>query len=346
MRNKLNNQFRTVSLVLKNYEIEPIKVTKLQKGLINLTFKIETGSKAYILQRLNPVFGQATTLLVSDVAEACLKSGLNSFKIVKSKSRKLIERIDNYDWRLLTHLDGSSIDKFDSPLLVGEAASLLANFHIAVRKSDFPRLNKSVPPKKDYAILLKEALAKRRQHRSWSKVCSVAAELSEFSKSISRLPEREFRLIHGDPKVSNFLFDLKDQRAVAILDFDTFGWGDVTRELGDAFRSWCNPFGEDHGEGQFELDFFRSGLQGYLSISEELINVKERESIVNATLFLFSELSYRFLLDALEETYFAWDPDRFSSASEHNLIRASGQLATGLSLLRQRREADLVARMV
>ena len=38
------------------------------------------------------------------------------------------------------------------------------------------------------------------------------------------------------------------------------------------------------------------------------------------------ELAARFLADALNESYFAWDPERFSSAADHQLARASNQL--------------------
>jgi hypothetical protein len=37
------------------------------------------------------------------------------------------------------------------------------------------------------------------------------------------------------------------------------------------------------------------------------------------------ELAARFLADALQESYFGWNRERFSSAGEHNLVRARGQ---------------------
>ena len=38
------------------------------------------------------------------------------------------------------------------------------------------------------------------------------------------------------------------------------------------------------------------------------------------------ELSCRFALDALDESYFGWNP-RFGGRGEHNLLRARGQAA-------------------
>ncbi len=39
------------------------------------------------------------------------------------------------------------------------------------------------------------------------------------------------------------------------------------------------------------------------------------------------ELGARFCADALNESYFGWNPARFASRSEHNQVRAAGQLA-------------------
>ena len=53
------------------------------------------------------------------------------------------------------------------------------------------------------------------------------------------------------------------------------------------------------------------------------------------TLYVYFELSARFLLDVLEERYFGWDSTRFSSSAEHNLIRAKGQFNAGQDLIKQ-----------
>ncbi len=60
----------------------------------------------------------------------------------------------------------------------------------------------------------------------------------------------------------------------------------------------------------------------------------ERESLALGLERIALELAARFATDALEERYFAWDPARFASRGEHDLLRARGQL----SLYRQARE--------
>jgi hypothetical protein len=39
------------------------------------------------------------------------------------------------------------------------------------------------------------------------------------------------------------------------------------------------------------------------------------------------ELAGRFASDALDESYFGWNSQRYSGRGEHNLVRARGQLA-------------------
>jgi hypothetical protein len=57
------------------------------------------------------------------------------------------------------------------------------------------------------------------------------------------------------------------------------------------------------------------------------------------------ELASRFCRDALEDRYFGWDPERFASRAEHNLVRAAGQLelATRVLAARSRLEAAVQA---
>ena len=49
------------------------------------------------------------------------------------------------------------------------------------------------------------------------------------------------------------------------------------------------------------------------------------------------ELAVRFAADALRESYFGWDAERFESCGHHNLVRARGQL----DVARQARAASV-----
>ena len=70
------------------------------------------------------------------------------------------------------------------------------------------------------------------------------------------------------------------------------------------------------------------------------IEPEERSTVVSATQTIMLELAARFCTDALAEVYFAWNPAKFASHSEHNRIRAEGQLAIYRSLTDQADEAE------
>jgi hypothetical protein len=54
------------------------------------------------------------------------------------------------------------------------------------------------------------------------------------------------------------------------------------------------------------------------------------------------ELAARFTTDALNESYFGWNPDVFADRSIHNQVRAAGQLELHKSLLDQQDDAQAI----
>ena len=154
------------------------------------------------------------------------------------------------------------------------------------------------------------------------------------------------RLVHGDPKINNILFDLVSDKALCLIDLDTLGRMPLPLELGDAFRSWCNPRGEDDQGSAFSLELFRGAIEGYAAGAAGWIAPAEYKAIVPATLTIYVELAARFCADALNESYFGWDAGRYPSRSAHNQLRASSQLAAARSLLDVRGAAEEVVRSV
>lgn len=51
-----------------------------------------------------------------------------------------------------------------------------------------------------------------------------------------------------------------------------------------------------------------------------------RALIPQAFRLLAIELAMRFLKDYFEDSYFGWNAEKFVSRSEHNLVRARGQM--------------------
>ena len=139
----------------------------------------------------------------------------------------------------------------------------------------------------------------------------------ETAKTQGKLP---IRLMHGDPKVNNVMFDVITQKAVSIVDLDTVKPGLVHYDIGDCLRSGGNPAGEEtrHWETvHFDLDISREILQGYFSVAKYFFTHHDYEFLFDAIRLIAFELGLRFFTDYLAgNVYFK------VKYPEHNLARA------------------------
>ena len=129
-------------------------------------------------------------------------------------------------------------------------------------------------------------------------------------------------LIHGDPKLSNFLFDIKYKDVVSLIDLDTVSSGYLVTDLADCIRSICNMAGEDPSDIEnvyFDINCCKYFLKGYFSIP----NQKGDYSFGLIPEFIYLiivELIIRFLKDFLNSNrYFK------VKYQTHNLYRAEVQ---------------------
>jgi len=136
-------------------------------------------------------------------------------------------------------------------------------------------------------------------------------------------PPAVTRIMHGDPKLNNILFDAVSGRAVSIIDLDTVKPGLIQFDLGDCIRSCCNTGGEmpeTIHTVKFEPEICRAILRGYLSAMSEVLQQRDIELIYDAICLLPFELGLRFFSDHLRgNRYFK------VSAPDDNLYRARVQ---------------------
>ena len=183
---------------------------------------------------------------------------------------------------------------------------------------------------------LEQALAGHRGHPLLAQAEALGRRTLELLSQLPPLPEAPLRVVHGDPKINNMLFSPRGE-GLAMVDLDSLGRLSLPYELGDAFRSWCNPVGEDSENTEFSAELFEAARSGYLEVAT-FITDAERSCLVDATLWITLELTTRFTADILNDRYFGWDPQRFASRAEHNLVRARGQLNLAESLLALRKK--------
>ena len=173
---------------------------------------------------------------------------------------------------------------------------------------------------------------------------ALAREILDVARDLPAMPDVPRRHVHGDLKISNLIFR-SGPRGVALVDLDTLGKGTLAFELGDAMRSWCNPHGEDAGLVKLELPLFAAAIGAFREVADSITTDVERRSVVVGFETVCVELAARFAVDVFEDRYFGWDPSRFASRREHNLVRAAGQLALARDVRAARDELLAIATM-
>lgn len=321
---------------------EPV-TTPIVAGHINRTWRVDTGGRRLILQWLNPLFGPELHHDIEAITAHVEAAGLVTPRLVRTRDGALWHASEAGTFRVFTFIDGAMVLTADSPTRCLEAGRLLGRFHAALWDLDhtfrFTRLSVHDTPR--HLANLERALVEHRAHHAFPRVEPVAHAILGLARGLELGLDLPRRIVHGDPKISNVLF-APDGTGRCLVDLDTLARMPIAVELGDAFRSWCSPAGEEV-EAACDATYFAAGLSGYAQGLGPLATAAERSPVVALTATIATELAARFCADALNESYFGWDCTRFPSASAHNITRARSQLALARSILAQRAALEKAA---
>jgi len=333
--------------VLSAWNLQGASIAPLGSGLINRTWLVAGGDgRRYVLQQVNPIFPGAVNEDIQVVTEHLRAKGMVAPTLLPATDGRLWLDDPGGAFRLMTHVDGVSRDRLEGPEEAREAGQLLARFHQALAdlEHEFRNQRLGVHDTERHLKNLRQALADHAAHRDIGAIQPLAAEILQLADALPQLPALPDRVVHGDPKINNLLFDRASGRALCFIDLDTLGRMPLHLELGDAFRSWCNPKGEDNPRAGFALDLFTPAVQGYAEEAKGWITPEETVAIVPGTLTIYVELAARFCADALREDYFGWDAAKFPSRSAHNQARAASQITAARALWDVRGAADEAVR--
>jgi Ser/Thr protein kinase RdoA (MazF antagonist) len=327
--------------VLEAFGLEGCSSERETGGLINLTFlaKGPDGRFRAVVQRLHPIFAAEVNIDLEAVTEHVARAGMVTPRLLRTRDGGRWLEHDGGVWRALTYVDGVTLHRMPDLAHARAAGELVGRFHLAVRDLQhtfaFQRLNVH-----DTAGHLKKLAQATRTSASGAAgpatgSAALTAEAGELARRIldagARLPplgDLPRRVMHGDLKVSNVRFAAPPGvTAICLIDLDTLGPQNIAYELGDGLRSWCNPEGEDTSETGFDLAVFAAALEGYAVGAAGLLSPAEVDAILPGLETVCIELAARFCVDVFDDRYFGWNPERFSSRRQHNLVRAQGQLA-------------------
>lgn len=300
----------------------------------------------FVLQRVNEIFPAVVHHDIAAVTAHLASRAVATCHLLPTRDDELwVDLGADGIWRVLTFLPGRSLDRTADPRALRSAGELVARFHRAL--ADLAYEFRSVRPGAHdmarHLELLRSALELHRGHRRFEAVAPLAERILAEAAHLAPLPELPPRVVHGDLKLNNLRFSETDPpEALALLDLDTLGRGHLPLELGDALRSWCNPAGEDASAVALDLDLLEAAISGYARPAAGFVTPAEVDCLVEAIRTIALELAARFCRDALEESYFGWNAGRFPSASEHNELRACGQLALSRSVASRAKAARRV----
>ena len=323
----------------------------LGQGNVNDTWFVNTtGGGGYVLQRLNPaVFpdpGRVQDNLCTLTRHLQSKAGRGRANYEILQIHRNPEEKDRYHtpdgacWRLCSFIKntrslntvttanqacgiGRALGWFHqqpSSLAPASLADTLPGFHVTpLYLTRYDNLLAAHPDTEEAA----DCRDFIQQHRD-------GAALLEDERKQGTVREQ---VIHGDPKVANFLFSRDSSRVIGLIDLDTVKPGLLLHDISDCLRSCCNPRGEDITSPEtiiFEQPLFAAMLEGYLSCAAELLLPGDTRLLVDSVHLICFELGLRFYTDYLAgNRYFRVDHPA------QNLFRARVQFALARSIKSQ-----------
>ena len=313
--------------VLARWGIVPLKIESITTGIFNRTYKIHRKEGVFlILQKLHPLISNnGSTENYFAITEYLRKKGLPMQTVLRAKNGKFLVNDGKYRWRLMRALPGRVYTNTNSLSLVREAGRCLGKTH-AVLKNFRGKLAPTLPMFQ-YGVVLKKLrhFAPKLLKDKNPAAREATQFLLEYLPQNFLPPSLPKRIIHTDPKISNFIFDGRG-KAIALIDWDTAQKLSPLYDLGDALRSFCGNE-EDDPDNQFSRNKFNAFLSGYFAGSGRYLSILEKNFIPQATALVILGLAARFLNDYEESFYFGWDSKRYNSRKKHNLARALGQIA-------------------
>lgn len=320
-------------------------ITPLGNGLINDTYLVQGAANSFILQRINPdVFPQPEYIMdnLSQLARHIRqKPSRNVFlripNIIPTRQKKNYYQDSNdVTWRALEHIyPAESRDHLQNRDEAAQIGSALGHFHNLCSDLSPALLHDTLPgfhitPR--YLAQYRQSLdqlGKIKIDDEFKLCCDFIeshqdeVDILENAKERGELSER---VIHGDPKLNNFLFKPNSHKIISLIDLDTVKPGLLHYDIADCLRSCCHDKRNNH----FDIERCRIILQNYLRETRGFFTASDYDYLYPAIWLIPFELGLRFFTDYL-------NGNRYFKTSEprQNLKRAQGLFALCDSIQQQ-----------
>jgi Ser/Thr protein kinase RdoA (MazF antagonist) len=312
-------------------------ISPLGNGLINDTYWVATADDSFVLQRINPkVFPEPQRVIhnLSQLAKHLQQKPVDS---VRLKIPELLRADDGQGfyqddqqqlWRALELIHpAESREHIRNDAEAAQVGLALGHFHQLCSNMPFDTLLDTLPGfhiAPEYFHHYKQLLTQPLQVAQDAEFQACQAFIQAHQTKIHLLEsakqrgELQSRVIHGDPKLNNFLFKPDTDQIVSLIDLDTVKPGLVHYDIGDCLRSSCH----DKQTNQFNLNRCQIILQHYVQEAGGFLSATDFDYLYAAIWLIPFELGLRFFSDYLNGNhYFRVNQPR------HNLDRALAQFA-------------------
>lgn len=323
--------------IAKQFSNAVTEITPLGNGLINDTYLVATPSSPFVLQRLNRAIFPAPEQIMANLVTLNRHIAQKDSASVQLQIPNIVKTIDNDTlyrdqtgdcWRALSFIaDTESIEtisRIDDAEQVGFA---LGHFHRLMNDLNPSLLHDTLP-----GFHITPEYLKRYQVLQPPKNGYCAEFIASYQAIADDLETAKqqgllsLRVIHGDPKLNNFLFDKHCNKIVSIIDLDTVKPGLVHYDIGDCVRSCCNTAKRT----EFDLNSFAALLKSYLNEAGAFFTEHDYHYLYPAIRLIPFELGVRFYSDYLAG-------NRYFKVTEpgQNLQRATDQFRLCESIMMQ-----------
>jgi Ser/Thr protein kinase RdoA (MazF antagonist) len=303
----------------------------LGNGLINDTFLVSTDTTPFVLQRINRQIFPKPELISTNLAalnqhlsqKAGCTSKLQLPTLINTLSGEpfYVDSLGDF-WRALSFIADS--ESLAAPRHLDDSrqtGSALGTFHLLFSDLSVHTLHDTLPGfhiAPDYLRHYRQVAAQThvKADNDCHQFINQFAALTDDLEHAKQQGLLTLRVIHGDPKLDNFLFSKHSQQVISLIDLDTVKPGLVHYDIGDGLRSCCHITETD----QFDSDVCAAWLGAYLEEASTFFSEADFRYLYPAIRLIPFELGLRFYSDYLDgNRYFK------TSFPEENLHRARAQ---------------------
>ena len=326
---------------------ELVKLESLHRGHIHDTLVStwrrpggQAGHRRFVHQRLNervfrdiPALMHNVGVVTRHLARSGSGDGLTALELVAARGGEDYVFAEGTPWRTYRFVEGT--ESYDHPKdaeMARAAALAFGDFQIKLSTLPATELRQTIPNFFNSEARLAQ-LDDACRRGPFERVEEIQpdldfiegrrAQLSIFETALrtGRMPRR---VIHGDTKLNNVLFDSESGQPRCIVDLDTCMPGYSLFDFGDLVRFTAATSDEDEQDLErvgVDVELYRALCDGYLEKASGFLNAFEVEHMAFAARVVTLTIGMRFLADHLMgDEYFKIE------RPGHNLDRARVQL--------------------